>query len=121
MLPLGEAVLRRGAMEGDHLYVSGTIGDAALGLKLLRTPGLQAEWGLSADESAFLVDRYRCPSARNALALPLRQCARAAIDVSDGLVGDTMKLCKASGVGATIDAQRVPLSPAADKGGRQKP
>ena len=115
MLPQGEAVLRRGAMEGDHLYVSGTIGDAALGLKLLRTPGLQAEWGLSADEGAFLVDRYRCPSARNALALPLRQCARAAIDVSDGLVGDTMKLCKASGVGATIEAQRVPLSPAAGK------
>ena len=115
MLPQGEAVLRRGAMEGDHLYVSGTIGDAALGLKLLRTPGLQAEWGLSADEGAFLVDRYRCPSARNALALPLRQCARAAIDVSDGLVGDTMKLCNASGVGATIEAQRVPLSPAAGK------
>ena len=89
MLPQGEAVLRRGAMAGDRLYVSGTIGDAALGLKLLRAPWLEAEWGLSADEGAFLVDRYRCPSARNALALPLRQCARAAIDVSDGLVGDT--------------------------------
>ena len=121
MLPQGEAVLRRGAMEGDRLYVSGTIGDAALGLKLLRTPWLEAEWGLSADEGAFLVDRYRCPSARNALALPLRQCARAAIDVSDGLVGDTMKLCKASGVSATIEAQRVPLSPAAGKAVAKNP
>jgi thiamine-monophosphate kinase len=47
--------------------------------------------------------------------LPLRQCARAAIDVSDGLVGDTAKLCKASGVGATIRAEKVPLSAAAAK------
>jgi thiamine-monophosphate kinase len=114
-LPQGESVLRRGAMGGDRLYVSGTIGDAALGLKLLRDPLLAAEWDLSDEEGAFLVDRYRCPSARTALALPLRQCARAAIDVSDGLVGDTAKLCTASGVSATIDAARVPLSPAAGK------
>jgi thiamine-monophosphate kinase len=121
MLPQGEAVLRRGAMAGDRLFVSGTIGDAALGLKLLRAPWLEEEWGLSADEGAFLVDRYRCPKARNALALPLRQCARAAIDVSDGLVGDTMKLCKASGVSATIEASRVPLSPAAGKAVAKEP
>jgi thiamine-monophosphate kinase len=115
MLPQGEAVLRRGAMAGDRLYVSGTIGDAALGLKLLRRPQLAAEWGLSDEEGAFLVDRYRCPSARTALALPLRQCARAAIDVSDGLAGDTAKLCQASGVSARIEAARVPLSPAVGK------
>ena len=121
MVPQGEAVLRRGAMAGDRLFVSGTIGDAALGLKLLQAPGLEQEWGLSIDESAFLVDRYRCPKPRNALALPLRQCARAAIDVSDGFVGDTMKLCKASGVGATIEASRVPLSPAAGKAVAKEP
>jgi thiamine-monophosphate kinase len=115
MLPQGEGVLRRGAIAGDRLLVSGTIGDAALGLKLLRAPGLEEEWGLSGDEAAFLVDRYRCPKARSALALPLRQCARAAIDVSDGLIGDTMKLCKASGVSAMIELSRVPLSPAAAK------
>ena len=113
ILPQGEAVLRRGAIAGDRLYVSGTIGDAALGLKLLREPRLAAEFGLSAADSAFLIDRYRRPLARNALSLPLRQCARAAIDVSDGLVGDTAKLCKASGVGAVIEAARVPLSAAA--------
>jgi thiamine-monophosphate kinase len=121
MLPQGEAVLRRGAMAGDRLYVSGTIGDAALGLRLLLEPQLAAAWGLSDEDCAFLVDRYRCPSARNALALPLRQCARAAIDVSDGLVGDTAKLCKASGVSATIAAPRVPLSPAAGKAVAKKP
>jgi len=121
LLPQGEAVLRRGAMAGDRLYVSGTIGDAALGLRLSRQPELAAEWDLSDEETAFLVDRYRCPSARTALALPLRQCARAAIDVSDGLVGDTAKLCTASGVGATIEAARVPLSPAAGKVLAKKP
>jgi thiamine-monophosphate kinase len=115
MLPQGEAVLRRGAMAGDWLCVSGTIGDAALGLKLLRAPRLAAEWGLSDEDSAFLIERYRRPSARNVLMLPLRQCARAAVDVSDGLVGDTEKLCKASGVSATIETARVPLSAAAAK------
>lgn len=115
MLPQGEAVLRRGAMAGDRLYVSGTIGDAALGLKLLVEPRLALDWDLSDEDGAFLIGRYRCPSARNALALPLRQCARAAVDVSDGLVGDTAKLCRASGVNATIEAARVPLSPAAAK------
>jgi thiamine-monophosphate kinase len=121
LLPQGEAVLRRGAMAGDRLYVSGTIGDAALGLKLLRQPELADEWGLSDEDGSFLVDRYRCPSARTALALPLRQCARAAIDVSDGLVGDTAKLCAASGVGATIEAARVPLSAPAVKAVAKKP
>lgn len=110
VLPQGEAVLRRGAMAGDRLCVSGTIGDAALGLKLLRQPLLAAEWGLSDEDAAFLIERYRRPLARHALVLPLRECARAAIDVSDGLVGDTAKLCKASGVGAIIEAVRIPLS-----------
>jgi thiamine-monophosphate kinase len=115
LVPQGEAVLRRGALPGDLLCVSGTIGDAALGLKLLREPRLAADWGLSKGEGDFLVDRYRRPSARTALALPLRQYAHAAIDVSDGLAGDTAKLCKASGVSALIEAVRVPLSLGAAK------
>ena len=53
MLPQGEAVLRRGAMAGDRLFVSGTIGDAALGLKLLRAPWLEAEWGLRQMRALF--------------------------------------------------------------------
>jgi thiamine-monophosphate kinase len=115
LVPLGEAVLRRGAMAGDRICVSGTIGDAALGLMLLKDPKLAAKWRLSDEESAFIIDRYRRPSARSMLAAPLRDCGRAAIDVSDGLVGDLHKLCKCSGVGAVIEAERVPLSAAAAK------
>lgn len=115
LVPLGEAVLRRGAMAGDRVCVSGTIGDAALGLMLLKDPKLAEKWRLSDEESEFIVDRYRRPSARSMLAAPLRHCGRAAIDVSDGLVGDLHKLCKCSGVGAVIEAERVPLSAAAAK------
>jgi thiamine-monophosphate kinase len=115
LVPQGEAVLRRGAVNGDRLYVSGTIGDAALGLKLSREPRLAAEWSLSGEECAFLIERYRRPEARFALILPLRHYARAGLDVSDGLAGDCKKLCQASGLGARIEAARVPLSPAATK------
>ncbi|HUU65871.1 MAG TPA: thiamine-phosphate kinase [Methyloceanibacter sp.] len=109
------AVLRLGAKPGDRLYVSGTIGDAHLGLGLLRDPSLAKTWGLSEDDVAFLVERYRRPGPNNALCLLIRNFAQAAIDVSDGLVGDVEKLCRVSHVGAKIDAARVPFSPAAKK------
>jgi thiamine-monophosphate kinase len=109
------AVLRLGAKPGDRLYASGTIGDACLGLRLLREPGLGAIWGLSEDDVAFLVNRYRRPGPNNHLALLVRNFAQAAIDVSDGLVGDIEKLCEVSHVGANIETARVPFSPAARK------
>lgn len=115
LVPQGEAKLRSGAMTGDRVYVSGTIGDAGLGLKLLKDPRRAAQWGLTDQEEAFLIERYRRPSARGALASPLRHRGRAAIDVSDGLVCDLEKLCKSSGVSAVIEAVRVPLSAAAAK------
>ena len=59
-------------------FYEGSIGDAALGLKLLRDPSLGAAWGLSEAEADFLIERYRRPQARVALAAPLRHCARAA-------------------------------------------
>jgi thiamine-monophosphate kinase len=114
-VPQGRAVLRREAVAGDRLYVSGTVGDANLGLRLLREPRLSADWGLSEEESDFLIERYRRPEARIALALAIRHYAHATIDVSDGLVGDVKKLCAASGVSAVIEAARVPLSSAAAK------
>jgi len=115
LLPQGDAVLRRGALPGDTLMLSGTVGDAYLGLRLLREPKLAREWALSEAETGFLIDRYRRPQARTAIAPSIRHCARASIDISDGLAADTAKLCKASGVAATIEAARVPLSPAAAK------
>jgi thiamine-monophosphate kinase len=107
--------LRLGAKPGDRLYVSGTIGDAYLGLRLLREPKLAETWGLADEDVAHLVDRYRRPGPNNALAVLVRNFAQAAIDVSDGLVGDIEKLCHVSHVGARIEAAHVPFSDAAQK------
>ena len=115
LVPQGHAVLRLGAKPGDRLYVSGTIGDAHLGLRLLQDPSLANTWGLSEEDVAFLVERYRRPSPRFDLALLLRNFAQASIDVSDGLVGDIDKLCQVSHVGATLMTERVPFSKAARK------
>ncbi len=115
LVPHGHAALRHGAKRGDRLYVTGTIGDAYLGLRLLKEAKLAAHLGLSEEDAGFLVGRYREPKPRNALAIPLRNYASAAIDVSDGLVGDVGKLAAVSHVGAAIEAARVPLSASARK------
>jgi len=105
----GRAVLRSGARAGDRVFVSGTLGDAALGLAAL---GGRLE---PADRAArdFLIDRYRLPQPRLALGQRLAGRAHAMIDVSDGLVADLGHLCAASGVGAVVEAALLPLSPAA--------
>lgn len=115
VVPQGHAVLRLGAKPGDLLYVSGTIGDAYLGLRLAEAVELAARWGLSKEETAFLIDRYRRPQPRCGLALLIRNAAHAAIDVSDGLLGDVEKLCRVSTIDALIELERVPLSDAASK------
>lgn len=103
------AVLRSGARPGDLVYVSGTIGDAALGL-LSATGRLP---GLPRAAAAFLEDRYRLPQPRMALGAALAGIATAMIDVSDGLVADLGHICETSGVGATVRADALPLSDAA--------
>jgi len=112
-VPAGRMVKRSGAKPGDVVLVSGTIGDGALGLKV-HGPD-KPEWvaALGAEDRAFLSDRYRYPQPRHVLAEALQRHASAAMDVSDGLVGDLAKLLKASGTGAEIDLDAVPLSPAA--------
>lgn len=97
----GRALLRGGARPGDALWVSGSIGDGALGLRVLQGK-------LPAD--AFLAGRYRLPRPRLALGQALAGLATACMDVSDGLVQDLGHLCRASGCAAVLEAAAVPLS-----------
>ena len=109
----GRMVPRGGAQPGDRLCVTGTIGDAALGLALRR--GERPAWAarLSPDEQHALVDRYLRPRPRLAVATALGRHAKAAMDVSDGLAGDLAKMMRAGGTTAAIDVAAIPLSPAA--------
>jgi thiamine-monophosphate kinase len=103
----GTAVHRMGARDGDGIWVTGTIGDGAL--------GLQAALGKLVDPTGWLLGRYRLPRPR--IGFRLAGIASAAMDVSDGLVQDLGHLCGASGLGAELDAGRVPLSDAARAAG----
>ncbi len=106
----GGALRRAGARDGDGLWVSGSIGDGALGLLAAR--------GEIDDPDGTLADRYRLPRPRLALGRAVAGIAHAGMDVSDGLVQDTGHLCRAGGLGAVIEAAAVPLSPAARAAGR---
>jgi thiamine-monophosphate kinase len=106
VVPPGQALHRRGARIGDDVWVSGSIGDGALGLRVL-------QGSLAADVEGHLARRYHLPKPRLALGQALRGVARAAMDVSDGLVQDLGHLCRAAGCGAEIMADAVPLSAAA--------
>ena len=109
-VPVGRMVRRSGAKPGDLVVVTGTIGDAALGLDVLKHGAVAAALADDAAARDLLVGRYRVPQPRTALASAVRDHAQAAMDVSDGLAGDLTKLCRASGVSATIDVVRIPLS-----------
>ncbi|AXS40267.1 thiamine-phosphate kinase [Breoghania sp. L-A4] len=112
-VPAGRAVRRHGARPGDHLYATGTIGDAALGLRLRLDPASCGAWALSEAERGHLLGRYLLPRPRVAAAPAVLRYARASMDISDGLAGDLGKLLSASGVGADVEVARVPLSDAA--------
>ena len=113
-VPAGKMVHRSGARPGDHVMVTGTIGDAALGLAVLQGGKVDAAVSDAAARDS-LIGRYRVPQPRTALAEIVREHASAAMDVSDGLAGDLAKLCGVSGVSAAIDVASIPLSaPARD-------
>lgn len=101
LVPNGQALTRKGACPGDDIWVSGTIGDAALGLDMARG---------SLDGQDFLRARYDAPQARLALGAGLQGLASACIDISDGLVADAGHICTASGVGMALEAAMIPVS-----------
>jgi thiamine-monophosphate kinase len=105
----GRMVARAGVRPGDLIYVSGTIGDAALGLRLR----LQHSPTLEAAHRDFLLDRYLLPQPRQGLAPALRQCASGGMDVSDGFIGDLTKMLRVSGVSGEFHLANLPLSNAA--------
>src|SRR3954468_15598456 len=94
-VPSGKMVHRRGAKPGDRVVLTGTIGDAALGLAILKGGKVHAALS-DAGARELLIDRYRVPQPRTALAAIVRDHASAAMDVSDGLAGDLTKLCGVS-------------------------
>lgn len=101
-VPAGKGLRRMGAKVGDILCVSGTIGNAAL--------GLLAKQGVVDDVGGDLQEHYHLPQPRVELGVLLRGVASAALDVSDGLFADLSHLCRESGVGAKIATNSVPLS-----------
>ena len=114
-VPTGCMVQRGTAKAGDAIYVSGTLGDAGLGLQLRRQARegkrkLQDEWSLTDTQAAYLDDSYLRPLPRLALSHTVRKFASAAMDLSDGLVKDLERMCKASGVGAVINFESIAFS-----------
>ena len=105
----GREIRRAGAKPGDRVWVSGTIGDAFLGLKVLRG-GCEE---LAPEHRAALAARFQLPDPRIELGPRLAGIAHAMIDVSDGLLADLGHICEVSGVAATVELPKLPLSPAA--------
>lgn len=112
-VPEGKMVRRSGGKAGDQIMVTGTIGDATLGLDILKNGAIAQALTGDPIGREMLIARYRVPQPRNALARAVRDHASAAMDVSDGLAGDLAKLCAASRVTAVIDAPSIPVSAAA--------
>ena len=111
-VPPGKMVHRMGAEPGERVMVTGTIGDGALGLAVLKGGKVHAATNDKVAREA-LVRRYRVPQPRVKMAGIVRDYASAAMDVSDGLAGDLTKLCSVSGISAVIDLPSIPLSDAA--------
>ena len=108
-VPSGRMAKRTGVRPRDRLYVTGTIGDAAIGLAIRQGRGPD----IPKADKEFLLDRYLSPQPRVALAKVVSLRASACMDISDGFVGDLTKMLSVSGVTARVPIYRLPLSPAA--------
>jgi thiamine-monophosphate kinase len=106
-IPRGQALRRDGAKVGDDIWVSGSLGDAALALACL-----QGKVQVAEPQRGAAVARLERPTARVALGIHLRGLAHSAIDVSDGLLADLGHICLRSGVGAEVLADKIPFAPA---------
>lgn len=109
-VPKGQMVRRSGARVGDALFLTGTIGDAGVGLALRQDEQRAAAWLLSDEDTSFLLNRYHRPKPRTRLAPVLQRFASASIDISDGLVKDATSLARASGVGVHVACAALPIS-----------
>lgn len=107
-VPRGQALLRSGARPGDRIFVSGSVGGAGLALDRLDAVPTMATLERAGRDDPFV--RYCLPAPRLVLGISLRGIASAAIDVSDGLVADLGHVCAASGVGAHVVGERVPIA-----------
>lgn len=107
-VPLGKTLKRSGAKNGDIICVSGTLGDSAAGLALLQDR-LTTN---NPQTYAQLADRYTLPQPRITLGNALLSYATACADISDGLIADLGHICEASGLGASIEWEKIPLSSA---------
>jgi len=114
-VPSGRMVRRAAARPGDLLYVSGSLGDAALGLLARTDPARAERWRLAVAERDHLARRYLLPEPRLALAAAVLAHAGAAMDLSDGLALDLTRMCRGSGVAAEVRIADLPLSPAASR------
>lgn len=103
-LPIAEPVTRDGARPGDSVYVTGTLGSAALGLAVLQAGVLEL------DHAASFVERWRRPPSNGHAAKVLARLATAAVDISDGCLQDLEHVCTASSVGAILHADAVPTA-----------
>ncbi len=109
----GPAILRSGARPGDDVWVSGTLGDGALGLHMLQSGKDSSEFSLLQEpEKEHLISRYRWPEPRLDTAQALGRMANAMIDISDGLGADAFHIAKASNVGMHIHLDAIPRSDA---------
>lgn len=109
----GTVLRRNNAQAGDDVYVSGTLGDAALGLHILK----QNDFKVRGEHAAHLIDRYETPQPRLELGAKLHGIASACMDISDGLLSDAERMAQASGVQFALECELLPLSKAAQEAG----